>query len=290
MLWAYGVKYILTAREDVREVLDSVRVSAAAAQPAVVPGPADGPNLLTGAWKLSDAGIVKGGLMLRKPMLSYMSSAEQAVRVKAGTVYRILLSARAPEGGAANYLRAELDAPEMKLPWSQKEPLGLMALPDQIGPDWRSFEWTFRTPDDFAGEVTFRAWTQSERLIEVRAITLYESRWDQPAGPALLLPAGEPVYALRAELPARVAGEAPVAIYENKAFDMQKSHARHKSWSFLAVLRSSWLPKISVTVEHDPSVMLLVTAAGAMLWLIIAAAAGVLAAERQRGRKVKPDG
>jgi hypothetical protein len=211
LLSAYGVRYILTARKDVREVLDS------AAVPDGPPLP-DGPNLLTGQWALSEARLEGGVLGLRKPLMSYWSTAQQPVKVRAGTIYRISLDARAPEGGAADYLRAELHTPDRDMPWPVKEPLGLMAYPDQIGQDWRHFEWTFKTPDDIDANTAFRVYTQSERAIEVRGVDFRESHWDRPRSYPSSIPPGQNLYLLRAELASRRHGDPPVAIYENIAF------------------------------------------------------------------------
>ena len=299
LLSAYGVRYILTARKDVREVLDSVAVPDG-------PPPPDGPNLLTGQWALSEARLEGGVLGLRKPLMSYWSTAQQPVKVRAGTIYRISLDARAPEGGAADYLRAELHTPDRDMPWSQKEPLGLMAYPDQIGQDWRHFEWTFKTPADIDANTAFRVYTQSERAIEARGVDFRESHWDRPREyPYQQAPlgAGGRLYALRAELAPRRPGDPPVAIYENRGIKywprvmhtdgISSKDIEHAKWQ-IYIPPGDWprlgiyecqldpLPAIGVKLDCRPTVMLFGTSAGGILYVIVLAAVGFAAAARRR--------
>jgi hypothetical protein len=299
LLSAYRVKYILTARKDVRDVLDSVCVPTG-------PAPPEGPNLLTEQWALSASELKGGVLRLRKQLMSYWSTAGQPVKVRPGTIYRISLDARAPEGGAADYLRAELYTPDRDMPWSQKEPLGLMAYPDQIGQDWRHFEWTFKTPSGLDANTVFRAYTKSERPIEVRKLVFCESHWDQPQGFPSEVPPGQRVYNLRAELAPRRAGDYPVAVYENLP---AVSHNRH--WYAEPTVESrlggaeslKWprstygpdrykrygrerdgmlLTPVDVAVDCHPTAMLMGTAAGGIFYLIVLAALGFAAVERRR--------
>ncbi len=300
LLSAYGVRYILTARKDVREVLDSVRVPAGPALP-------DGPNLLTDEWAFSKAHIVGGVLGLRKPLMSCWSTAQQSVKARPGTIYRISLDARAPQGGAADYLRAELYTPDRDLPWSQKEPLGLMAYPDQIGQDWRHFEWTFKTPADIDANAMFRVYTKSERPIEVGCLVFCESHWDHPRRafpyPEGPLEAGMHLYVLRAELAPRRPGDPTVAVYENQSIKYWPSviptegisskdieHAKRQTYipprdrPWLSIYESQLdrLPAVGVKVDCRPTVMLLGTAAGGIFYLIVLAAMGFAAAARRR--------
>ncbi|MGB2820850.1 MAG: hypothetical protein WBF17_07710, partial [Phycisphaerae bacterium] len=209
LLSLYGVRYILTAREDVREVIESVSIPDG-------PRPPDGPNLLSGDWWLDLAECAEGTLRLRTPVLWRWSIAKQLVTLRPAQVYRISLDARGPDDGAANFLRAEIYRHGWALSWAEAEPLGLTAHAEQIGRKWRHFEWTFRTPDDLAGEVLLRVFTMSERPIEVRSIALRASDWDRPTGPGSRLPRRQKVYTLAAELPATAPGARPVAIYENR--------------------------------------------------------------------------
>jgi hypothetical protein len=301
LLTAYGVKYILTARKDVREVLDSVCVPDGPALP-------DGPNLLTKQWVLSGAWLDGGALRLRKPLMSYWSTAQQPVKARPGTIYRISLDARAPEGGAADYLRAELHTPDRDLPWPVKEPLGLMAYPDQIGQDWRHFEWTFRIPLDIDANTIFRIYTQSERLIEVRNVEFRESHWER----ARVYPnhpgthgADLHLYFLLAELAPCKPGDPPVAVYENIGFPwlwygrsfahfnpIPSMRAPPKGSQELegvkwdvhipAALALDQLPVVGIKLNCRPTFMLTGTAAGGIFYLIVLAAVGFAAAARRR--------
>jgi len=306
LLSAYGVRYILTARKDVREVLDSVRVPTG-------PPPPEGPNLLRDKWELSRGVQADGVLTLRKPLMSYWSTAGQTVKVRSGTIYRISLDARAPDGGAADYLRAELHASDRDLPWSVKEPLGLMAYPDQIGQDWRHFEWTFKMPADIDGNGAFRISTCSERPIEVRNMDFHESTWDRPREYPYGMGWTEGcecahLYYLRVELASRKPGDEPVAVYENLGLNYWPRSARteamnskdieHAKWQNYIphqisedIPRGTWtlddcdydpLPAIGVKVDCHPTAMLMGTAAGGIFYMLVLAAVGFAAAARRR--------
>jgi hypothetical protein len=230
------------------------------------------------------------------------------VKVRPGTIYRISLDARGPEGGAADYLRAELYTPDQDLPWPVKNLLGLMAYPDQIGQDWRHFEWTFRTPLDIDANTIFRIYTQSERPIEVRGVDFHESHWDRPREyPYGNGKAGE-LYFLRAELASRKPGDEPVAIYQNLGLNYWPKAARTEAMNSKDIEHAKWqnyvpheladdiphgtwrledydydpLPAIGVKVECHPTRMLFGTAAGGILYLIVLAALGFAAAARRR--------
>jgi hypothetical protein len=310
LLSAYDVRYILTARKDVRELLDSACLPTG-------PAPPEGPNLLTQQWTLSKAELSKGVLRLRKPLMSYWSTAQQPVKVRPGTIYRISLNARAPDGGAADYLRAELYTPDRDLPWSQKDPLGLMAYPDQIHQKlWRHFEWTFKTPADLDANTMFRIYTRSDRPIDVGmgSLVFRESTWDQPQvykGHPGTLGADPHLYALRAELTPRNEGDPDVAVYENLGSkywprvqrpagegrgpgpDNDFGTIEYAKWSndcrppYQPPLdkymnRLDHLPAVGIKVEHRPTVMLFGTAAGGVFYLIVLAALGFAAAARRQ--------
>ena len=306
LLTVFDVRYILTARKDVREVLESVHVPTG---PPLADGLADGPNLLVGEWALSRSSQQDGVLTLRTPVMWSWSTAQQPVRVRADTVYRISLDARGPDRGAANYLRAELHTAGRDMPWPVKDPLGLMAFTDQIGQDWRHFEWTFKTPADIDGEVAFRVYTMSERPIEVRNVRFAESRWDQPrgaVGPASASTQPVRVYALRTELAPLRPGDEPVAVYENlgigywqalrptvatNSMDLEQVKWRGYSLSrdMLRTGRGSGifpLPHVGVFFKHRPTFMLTATVAGCLLYLVVLAAAGFAAVARRRDADV----
>ncbi len=301
LLTAYGVRYILTARKDVREVLESVRLPTG-------PQPEDGPNLLTGMWRLSGAESNRGILTLQTPVMWRWSTARKTVRVRPDTIYRISLDACGPDGGAANYLRAELHTPGRDRPWPVKDPLGLMAFADQIGQGWRHFEWTFKTPADIDGEVEFRVYTMSERPIEVRRVRLRESHWDQPRSlwrdPGRFDP-GTHLYELRAELPPCRPGDEPVAIYENRVVQYWGGVRQSRQMSPEGVETAKWhnplwltipspaskgkrnrklplLPPVGVKVTHRPRSMLPAALAGLILYLVLLSAGRAEAGVRRQ--------
>lgn len=300
LLTVYGVRYILTARKDVREVLESVRLPKG-------PSPEDGPDLLTGMWRLSGAESNRGILTLQTPVMWRRSTAWKTVRVRPDTIYRISLDACGPEGGAANYLRAELNVSGRDMPWPEKDPLGLMAFADQIGQGWRHFEWTFKTPADIDGEVEFRVYTMSERPIRVRRVRLRESHWDQPRVynfHSYSRWAGRPLYELRAELPPCSPGQPPVAIYENLGFPWLHhgrsgvafasrtglSKGRGVDWNenmkwsdyIPESLARGVPPRVGVKVSHNPSSLLPAALAGLILYLVLLSAARAEAGVRRQ--------
>ena len=235
LLSAYGVRYVLTARPDVREVIESVRVPAG-------PPPPEGENLLTGTWWLDWAEQRDGTLHLRTPVLWRWSIAKQPVTVDANTVYRIRLDARGPDDGAANFLRAEIYRHGWPLPYAESEPLGLTAHAEQIGTDWRHFEWTFRTPPDVQGNLLFRVFTMSERPIEVRNVRFQASGWERLVGAAGRLAPGEPAYRLVRECPPTVRGDAPVAIYENRLWRPLEAPPSTGPWPSGRIEKLKWDP------------------------------------------------
>jgi len=295
LLSLYGVRYILTARDDVREVIESVRIPNG-------PPPPDGPNLLSDDWWLDLAEHTAGTLRLRTPVLWRWSIAKQPLKLSAGRVYRISLDARGPDDGAANYLRAEIYQHGWALSWAERDPLGLTAHAEQIGHQWRHFEWTFQAPADLAGEVLFRVFTMSERPIEVQNIALRVSHWDQPTVLEPRLPARERVYGLAAELPALAAGGKPVAIYENRlvlppgrrpprrpATPRQIEDVKWRGEAISAGGDRGFLPEIGLPADSQPRRAILVTTLPAgLLYLLAAAALAARRLHRRTGQSPRP--
>ena len=86
--------------------------------------------------------------------------------LRAGVVYRISLDARGPDGGAANFIQADIGGKGPGGGWLAPAGRGLVAEAEQIGTDWRHFEWTFQAEGDLSGQLAFRVLTMSEREIE----------------------------------------------------------------------------------------------------------------------------
>lgn len=191
--------------------------------------PPDGPNVLAPGWTYSHAATSGEAIRLSTPFMWLWSMASQPVPLKPGGTYRIALDARGPDGGAANFLRADILETGSGSAYRQPERWGLTAAAEQITPAWRHFEWVFTLPPTIEGQLTFRVFTMSERPIEVKSISLRESHSDAPvfhgsnalfATRAKLSP-GEKVYKKVATLPplhpVNPLGQPnpPVVIYEN---------------------------------------------------------------------------
>jgi hypothetical protein len=251
LLSMYSVKYIIASNPVHRDVLESVVIDDS-------PRPPDGAEILTGTWPTTnrveqisaDAASVGGTafpgrectgtkacatsspvLVLKTPHIWESSQAQQPVTLEAGQIYRIAFDACGPAGGAASCLRADIYMPHggsIKDDWSS-----FLVIPtDQLGANWRHFEWVFRTPDPLVGQSVFRILTpSSERPIWVANISLKRSSLDRPVNLGGKLASGASVYRKVAELRADRGGGAhavqaaqgfsqsdqwaSVAIYEN---------------------------------------------------------------------------
>ena len=316
LLSAYGVQYILTTRADVRKVLDDPELRGRMAYDSNTLRPADGPNMLADTWDLQRATLAEDVMRLRAPFMWSWSMASQPVRVRPGAIYRIRLDARAPQGGAANYLRAEVHGPEADDPWPVNDMRGLMAFADQIGTGWRHYEWTFRMPADTGDDMKFRVYTQSETPIEVRNVELRESHWDRPRTIWPYNDDGQPgprLYRLRAELPARRPGDPPVAIYENMGvwcFYPTRNIMRYAPMGSAEIEKIKWarrlpedvicgtsawpivqgfnpMPAVGVQVKSRPTFMLIGTAAGLGLYAIVLAVCGFASRQRRRDGRIR---
>jgi len=208
LLSLYGVRYLVAAGSESRDVIESVRIAAEEAL---------GPNLLSGEWQLDGCTLGRdGSLSLRTPFLWRLSQARQDVQLQGGEVCRIVLDARGPDRGAGNFLRAEVFwiLPGGRL--LQDDQFGLTVIPERIAPHWRHFEWTFQTPAELPGPAVFRVFTMSERPIEVRNVQLRRSGWETPVDPFNRLADGEQVYRKVAEVAPVRPGDRPAAIYQNR--------------------------------------------------------------------------
>ena len=294
LLSLYGVRYVLTDRPDVRQAIEAIRSPEPGARNTEKPGTrpifSEG-NMLSDDWWLDRAERRDGVLRLATPWMWHWSIAKQPLEGSAfvpGATYRISLEARAPAGGAANFLRADL----LELPasggWRQRDELALVAHEEQLGADWRRLAWTFRAPDGLAGRLHFRVFTMSERPIEVRDVALRAGEPDAPRAAAGRLAAGEAVYRKVAELPAVDGRSAPVVIYENRLVRPAGERPPLRRMTGPQVEAVKWsrdvppaLPELGLRVEAMPARALqAVTLPAALVWLVVLA--GALLRRRER--------
>jgi hypothetical protein len=214
ILSMYNVRYILAeANSEHEAVLQSVRAGEEARE--------EGPNLLSTPWtwrrRVSEA---NGIAVLKTPFLWDPAECHRSVAMEPNAFYRISLEARGGEGGAANFLRADVFHKGDGGPWWQEDAWGLTVPAEQIVSGWRLFRWTFRAEANFPQPLGFRLHSMSERPIEVRGLALRKvSGWDGPED-ADSLPAGENIYRKVATLPAEPSPKSgqrlpAVVIYEN---------------------------------------------------------------------------
>lgn len=299
LLSLYNVRYVVAADAVHRRVIESVRIQPGESEP-------DAPELLGENWWLDRAELIGRTLRLRTAFLWNWSIAKQPVGTGTGAgpagglepdgVYRISLEARAPDGGAANFLRAEVFQELGDGRYYQADELGLIVPAEQIGPQWRKFEWTFQpTPRLFApesGQLLFRIFTMSERAIEVRRISLRKSRWDAPIDLGGRLDARGRIGAVYEDVtpdglqPLRP-GDPRVHIYRNRlclpdALASSRPPATAQRIELLRTLSKSdaasvpQAPDVSIRTTSDPTrILLLVTMPALLLYAGIVAAAAL---------------
>jgi hypothetical protein len=212
LLSLYNVRYLLAeVGSEHAEVLDEVRVEESPSAPP-------GTNLLEGTWVVSRAEQEGNVTKLRTPFLWRPSEAFRSGRIPAGAVVRISLEARAPNGGAADELQADLFRSFEDGTYFQRPSLALRISPERLGEDWRRFTWTCRTPDDLPPHTDLRLRTRSERPIEVRDAEVRECQREAPILLTQSLAPGERVYRKVAQVQAMREEDPSVAIYENRLF------------------------------------------------------------------------
>ena len=153
----------------------------------ILPRPADGPEMLGEQWAAT-GGAVPMTLRVKFDFPKIILKSRfipgrrptrgQPVALEAGQVYRIALMPRGPDGGAANRLRATIFMPQcggFEEDWFSF----LVIPPDQIGRQWRHFEYVFKAPTRWWGRL-FRISTYSERPIEVANVSLKRGSLDRP--------------------------------------------------------------------------------------------------------------
>ncbi len=237
LLSCYGVRFIMAADPEVREVIESVRMPAgglAAATdglgPELLAGAGDSWTTFGGAKVLADETADGGsGLSCRLEAMALWRPAGlhgEGVALEPGQTVRISLDARAPEGGAANFLQAEVGIPQAdgSTRWEK-----LIVHAEQMGENWRHFQTHFRVPGRADDGVSlsepvigrFQILTMSERPIEARNVSVRAAPppdlvvLDGWAADDRPLP-GEPVYRRLTVLDAIDADDPPVAIYANR--------------------------------------------------------------------------
>lgn len=244
LLSLYNVRYILAADSKFREVIESVKTpqtTHGASTPRDVH-----PNLLRHRWRVEQAELKENIFHLQTQMPWQMSKAWQQISpLTPGKLYQISLIAKAPEGAAA-YVRAEAYQVLSSGQWVMSEDTGVTIPPDQIGTLPRRFEWTFRAPQDQSGEILFRLYSTSERMIEITGLALRET--DAWEAPVLLsrtpLAPGSPVYRLAAQVPPADPSDPPVAIYENMLCRDEVLPKTAEHWNHKAIEELKWSPQM----------------------------------------------
>ena len=212
LLSGCGVKYILAADYAYRRAVESARTPDWRQE-------AEGSCVLGDNWQTEQSkwaerfGVTakvhgKGPgqtIILKTPFMFWPSQAWQEAGIPdpSGFGTSISLDARAPEGGAAGFLRAEVVG----------KGIGLTVEAEQIGQQWRHFE-CFRDNDNLSSRCIFRLFTLSERPIEVRNVSMRACTGYIPIPTDPKAP--EHVYPKLVEFPAVNPGDSPVAIYENR--------------------------------------------------------------------------
>jgi len=237
LLSLYGVKYILAADGDARELIESVRID--------TPESADAGNLLNSSpdsWALTRAERNGEVFRLRAPALWLLSKIGQPLdsfRPLAAETYCLSFEARAPDGGAANFVRAEVYERRGAGQFRPYADSAVTAWPEQVGPEWRRFRGWF-SPGQIAPaggqeqagpEFRVRVYTMSERPIEVRNVQLMPAPRPVPVNLGGRLAEGERVYEdlTPMGLPPLREGDEPVHIYRNRLFAPREvSHG--KGW------------------------------------------------------------
>ncbi len=279
LLSLYDVKYLIAEADSdfAKEIEGVAPVSPLAGGASEI----DNHNELKDSWELSHAEGLDGGVIsLSTPFMWRWSQISQKVRVQPGGVYRISLDARAPEGGTANFLQADLIRFKAGGLYYKPGDCELIVYPEQIGQaDWRHFEWISTLPEELAEsvepcgipvtpaepvEITFRVFTMSERPIEVKNISLCSSSIDTPIL-ARPVKAGEAIYKKIALLPAVRAGDSPIAIYENllvdtvSATDDPSAASEVVKYNPLAGQQGRPVVGVSTTMKYHPRKLLLLS-------------------------------
>ena len=295
LLSLYGVRYLVAGNDKFRDVIESVCIPS---EPAV-PAAEMGPNLLSDSWQALGCEFTSDGLVeMQTSWLWGKDSAWQNIQLEPSSVYRISLDLRAPAGWTDNYLRAEISPAFWGHQEFDSDRLALMAYPEQIGPQWRHFEWTFDTPARLDPGATLCLVTYAQKPIEVRNISLRKSSWRMPVLIDENAAPGSRVYRKLVELPSSgdVAG---VAIYENTlraatgryAFiEAGPQRIEALKWKPAEVISSAdfALPDISLpTPAGLESLFYKVTLPSIGVYMLVVSIM-IWRARREKGKKFKP--
>ncbi|MBI5723700.1 MAG: hypothetical protein HZA50_07075 [Planctomycetes bacterium] len=289
LLSMYGVRFLVCEDDsEYSEVIESVQMPDAKDSQK-----ADGPNLVSMAkpWELTDAGIDGETLRFTPPAFWIIlpgQRAEQYLALKPRTIYRLSMDVRSPGKGAANFVQADIFQRLAYGQYIQSSEMSIRIEDERITPQWRHHQVQFITPGKlptkFTERTSLRIFTFSERPIEVRNITLFESQWDQPvvlsavpsptdasrpsadpstqsapasrAGPqsqtSWQSQPARPVYWKLAVLPSQRPGQKPVAIYENILFDPSFAARPVAAASEETIERWKWRPDETILADPLP--------------------------------------
>ena len=210
LLSLYAVKYIVATDPIHTDVLRSIRMT------AKDPSPTE-PELLNSTWSCSNATALDGTIALDEASPLAPASATQRVSLHARTHYRLALDVRGPDGGAAHFLRADFVEDFGGAAFGyDANPYALMAYDDQMGTDWRHFEWDFTTPASLPDTLTFRVASMGERRLEIRNLSLRAATPYAPVGTMTGVADDDAVYREVATLPPLKKGALPVRVFENR--------------------------------------------------------------------------
>ena len=270
LLSSYNVRYILTADEKYRDVIESVRIKESARH--------QGENLVSSNWQLEDSIVSDDGFRLQGSWL-YMwqqSAIKHEVKLKPGRVYRIALDANCPQGQAGSDLKVEVYFDY----YTPAEHM-FFARNEHLSSDWRHFEWTFVAPNELPHPY-LRIFTTSEFPIDVRNISLAESEYSTPVNLANKLQDSQRVYKKLIELPARNPQDNPVVIYENllakspgevdKTLELTSSQIELYKWQPGSDF--SGVPAVAIGAREMPGskaglLLIFITVPGILLYVII---------------------
>ena len=255
LLTLYNVKYLIVAAGSAEaKVIEDVTMGDG--EPAD-DGQTGGDELLRGPWQVLGAEQRDGIVHLSTGLMQRESAAWREAGAAGAAVYRISLDARATAGGAANSLYAGLCKADPDGSFWQHEDVTIRIDPEQLGENWRHFEWTCQTPPDMPQGVAMRVSTRSERPIDVRNVSLRRGVWPGPIRVTdRPLNAGQRVYrrARPSDLPALREGQPGVTIYENRLYGPLGERESGTEWDDAQIDALKWgRPEaVALARKHGP--------------------------------------